>query len=103
MCTTLAHYVDGGVSNVDIDGNNTYRSKLSESPSPTFETLPYGHSEGLFGLVVLLTGFRHLITAFHEVRRLLKRGFEHAEQLAVCPHQSTVRIAALVVVENRSW
>jgi len=57
-------------------------------------------NQGLFGPVFLLTGFRLLITACHEVRRLIKGGFEHAEQLLVYPHQSTARIAALVVVEQ---
>ena len=54
----------------------------------------------LFGPVFLLTGFRLLITAFHEVRRLIKHGFEHAEHLLVYPHQSTVRIATLMGVEQ---
>lgn len=59
-----------------------------------------GHAEGLFSLVFLLIGFRLLITAFQELRRLIKRGFEHAKQLLVDPDQSTVRIAALVVCKQ---
>src|SRR4030095_880057 len=55
---------------------------------------------GLFNLVFLLIGFRLLITTFHELRRPIKRGFEHAKQLPVYPDQSTVRIAALVVFKQ---
>jgi hypothetical protein len=53
--------------------------------------------EGLFSLVFALIGFWLLITAFHELRRLLKRGFEQVQHLPVSPDQSTVRLAALVV------
>ena len=60
----------------------------------------YGYSEGLVSLVFLLTGFWLLITVFHKLRRLIQRGFEHAEQLPVYPYQSTVRMAALVVFEQ---
>ena len=54
----------------------------------------------LFGLVFLLLSFRGLVTAFQEVCRLLKRGFEHAEQLLVSLHQPAVWIAALVMGEQ---
>jgi hypothetical protein len=59
-----------------------------------------GHAEGLFSLVFLLIGFRLLITAFQELRCLIKRGFEHAKHLPVSPYQSTVRIAALVLCQQ---
>jgi len=38
-----------------------------------------------------LIGFRCLITAFQELRRLLKRGFEHAQRVPVYLYQLTVR------------
>jgi hypothetical protein len=62
-------------------------------------TLPprFRHAEGLFRLVFLRIGFRLLITAVHELRRLLKRGFEQAQHVPVSPDQSTVWIATLVV------
>src|SRR4029453_18795204 len=48
-------------------------------------TLPTrsGSAAGLVSRGCLLTGIRLLITAFHELRRLIKRGFEQAEHLPV--------------------
>ena len=40
-------------------------------PPPRFHP-----AEGLVSLVLLRIGFRRLITAFHELRRLIQRGFE---------------------------
>src|SRR6266436_6990858 len=76
--------------------NHTGGVSLSRNPLPP----RYGHSEGLFSLVFLLIRFRFLITIFHELRRLIKRGFEHAKQLPVNPYQSTVRIAALMMCKQ---
>ena len=59
-----------------------------------------GATVPLVGLVFLLLNFRSLVTAFQEVRRLIKRGFEQAEQLLVRLHQSAVRSAALLMGEQ---
>jgi hypothetical protein len=40
-------------------------------PPPRFHP-----AEGLVRLVLLRIGFRRLITAFHELRRVIQRGFE---------------------------
>jgi hypothetical protein len=56
-------------------------------------------TQALASLVILRTGFRRLITAFQEMYRLLQRRFEEVQQLAVDLHQTTVRLAALVVSE----